>query len=111
MSNRIRFHLDENVDPVIASALQRHGIDVSTAVGAGLRTRSDEDHLAFAFQEQRVVVTHDDDFLRFVSRTDNHPGIAYCHTEARTVGEIIRALILIYEVLSPEEIRGHVEFL
>jgi len=35
MNERIRFHLDENVDPVIALALRRYGIDVTTSVDAG----------------------------------------------------------------------------
>jgi hypothetical protein len=28
--DRIRFHLDENVDPDIATALRRHDVDVTT---------------------------------------------------------------------------------
>lgn len=111
MSDSIRFHLDENVNPVIALALRRYGIDVTTAVEANLRTSSDEAHLAYARQENRVIVTHDDDFLRLAAATANHSGIAYCHKEARTIGQIIAALRLIYEVLTPEEIQGHVEYL
>jgi hypothetical protein len=56
-------------------------------------------------------VTHDADFLRYASRSSDHPGIAYCHMGARSVGEIIRSLILIYEVLTPKEMAGHVEYL
>jgi hypothetical protein len=41
MADRIRFHLDEHVDPAIASALRRAGIDVTTTIGAGLRTKDD----------------------------------------------------------------------
>lgn len=108
---RIRFHLDENVDPVIAGALRRHGIDVTTTVEAGLRTAGDKEHFEFAGQETRVIVTHDDDFLRMAGKSPEHAGIAYCHLEARTIGEIIRSLILIYEVLSPDEMKGHVEYL
>lgn len=47
MAERIRFHLDEHVDPDIARALRRHGIDVTTTVEAGLRTRSDPAQLTF----------------------------------------------------------------
>ena len=39
MADRIRFHLDEHVDPAIATALRRAGIDVTTTVEAGLRTK------------------------------------------------------------------------
>jgi uncharacterized protein DUF5615 len=48
MPDRIRFHLDEHVDPAIATALRRAGIDVTTTIEAGLRTKSDEAQLQFA---------------------------------------------------------------
>lgn len=111
MAERVRFHLDEHVDPAIASALKRHGVDVTTTVEAGLRTRSDKEHLAFARATGRVIMTHDTDFLRLASLTTEHPGIVYCHKTALSVGEIVRGLILVYEVLTPEEMRGRVEFL
>lgn len=47
MSERIRFHLDENVDPIIALGLRRYGIDVTTTNDVGLRTQSDEVQLGF----------------------------------------------------------------
>ncbi len=111
MTERIKFHLDEHVDPDIAKALRRYGIDVTTTVEAGLRTVDDPDHLDFIRREGRVVVTHDADFLRYASRNTEHPGVAYCHMSVRSIGEIIRSLILIYEVLTPEEMAGHVEYL
>lgn len=111
MPERIQFHLDENVDSKIARALMRYGIDVTMSTAVGLRSASDEDHLAFAQREQRVIFTHDDDFLRLASQTNDHAGIIYCHKTKRTVGEIIRSLILVYEVLLPEEIAGSVEFI
>jgi len=111
VAERIKFHLDEHVDPDITRALRRHGIDVTTTVDAGLRTRNDPAHLDFIRRGGRVVVTHDADFLRYASQSSDHPGIAYCHMGARSVGEIIRSLILIYEVLTPKEMAGHVEYL
>ncbi len=110
MSERIRFHLDEPVDPAIARALRKHGIDVTTTQEVGLRTQTDAEQLAFVRHEQRVLVTHDSDFLRIAGRTADHAGIAYCHPTARSIGEIIHRLILIYEVLTAEEIAGRVEY-
>jgi predicted nuclease of predicted toxin-antitoxin system len=110
VNERIRFHLDENVDPVIAAALRRYGADVTTTSEAGLRGRDDEAHLAYAKREARVIVTHDDDFLRLAARDQDHPGIAYCHLQARSTSDLIRGLLLIFEVLSPEEMSGRVEY-
>jgi uncharacterized protein with PIN domain len=111
LSERIRFHLDENVDPDVARALRRHGIDVKTRGEVGLLTTEDAAQLSYALQEGRVIVTHDADFLRMAARGVEHAGIAYCHKSARSVGEIIRTLMLLCEVLAPEEIRGRVEYL
>jgi len=111
MADRIRFHLDEHVDPEIAKALRRHGIDVSTTVEANLGTKNDAEQWDCVHREKRVIVTHDADFLRIASHDTDHPGIAYCHKTARSIGEMIRSLILIYEVLTPEEITGQVEYL
>lgn len=111
MADRIRFHLDEHVDPDIARALRRHGIDVTTTVEAGLRTQDDEAQIAFVRRESRVIITHDADFLRLAAQRTDHPGIVYCHKTARSLGEMIRRLILIYEVLTPGEMTGHVEYL
>ena len=111
MTERIRFHLDENVDPDVARALRRHGIDVTTSVEVGLLTMEDAAQLAYALGEGRLIVTHDADFLRMDAQGVEHAGIAYCHKSARSVGEIIRTLMLIYEVLEPEELKGRVEYL
>jgi predicted nuclease of predicted toxin-antitoxin system len=111
MPDRIRFHLDEHVDPDVARALRRYGTEVTTTLEAGLRTQSDAAQWAYAMTEQRVLVTHDADFLRLASRGEDHPGVAFCGKTTRTVGEMVRRLILVYEVLTPEDIRGRIEFL
>ena len=59
----IRFHLDEHISEAVARGLRVRGIDVTTSIEAGLKARPDEEHLAFGVAQQRVVVTHDDDFL------------------------------------------------
>ena len=111
VTERIRFHLDEHIDPDIAAALRRHGIDVTTTIDAGLRTASAVAQLEFAKVHNRVIVTDDADFLRRAAVGTDHPGIVVCHRQQRTVREIIRGLILIYEILTPSEIVGRTEFL
>ncbi|NTU63623.1 MAG: DUF5615 family PIN-like protein [Chloroflexi bacterium] len=111
MTDRIRFHLDEHIDPDVARALRRYGINVTTTVEAGLRTQSDLAQLDFAARERRVLVTHDADFLRLTDRVPQHAGIAYSTRPTRSLGEMIRRLILIYEILTPDEMMGRVEYL
>ena len=106
----MRFHLDENVNPAVAGALAARGFDVTTAVSAGLREATDPDHLAFAWAEGRVVVTHDADFLRMHAAGSPHAGIAYV-PPGRGLGDLVRGLVLLAECLTPDDMRGHVEFL
>ena len=110
MADRIRFHLDEHIDPDIALALRRHGVDVTTTADAGLLTSDDDDQLAYVCQQRRVMVTDDADFLRMAGAR-SHPGIVVAHRRSNSMGEIIRALVLVYEVLTPEEMSQHIEFL
>ena len=110
-ADRIRFHLDEHVDPDAAKALRAHGIDVTTTVESRLRTASDAEQLDFARRESRVLVTHDADFLRFAAASSDHAGIAYCRQNRRTLGEMVRTLILMTELMSPDEMVGRVEYL
>jgi len=110
MADRIRFHLDEHVDPAIAIALRRAGIEVTTTNEAGLRAKDDVAHLQFARAEGRVIVTRDQDFLRLAGGMLDHSGIVF-YTANQSMREIIEGLILIYEVMLPDEMAGRVEYL
>ncbi|MEH2378056.1 MAG: DUF5615 family PIN-like protein [Nostoc sp.] len=60
MTQKIRFHLDENVSNAIAEGLRRRGIDVTTTPEKRLIGISDGEQLYFAMSESRVIFTHDD---------------------------------------------------
>ncbi len=110
MAERIRFYMDEQVPRAVTEGLRRRGVDVLTAQEAGLIATPDTRHLARAFQEGRVLFTQDTDFLYMHTSDQNHCGIVYAHQQ-RPVGYIVKGLMLIYEVLSPTEMIGQVEFL
>ena len=63
MTDRIRFHLDENVDPAVADGLRRRGVDATTSQTWGLLRAPDDQQLAFSLTNRRILVTHDEDFL------------------------------------------------
>jgi hypothetical protein len=67
--------------------------------------------LNFARTQERILVTHDDDFLILNNQGIEHSGIAYCQKDAKPIGYIIRMLILLYEVATPEEMKGRIEYL
>jgi predicted nuclease of predicted toxin-antitoxin system len=107
----LRFHLDENVDPAIADGLRRRAIDVTTSLDAQLIGAGDEDHIHFALGDNRVVITHDDDFLRLAASGEPHAGIAYCRAQTRSIGEIIDYLALMDGCLTSEDMAGRIEFI
>jgi len=108
---KIRWHLDEQVDRAIAQGLKQRGIDVTTTPEVGLLGAADEEQLTFAIAQERVIFTHDEDFLILHQLGLEHYGIAYCHQNSRSIGEIVRRLILISEVLEPLDMHNHVEFI
>lgn len=106
----IRYHLDEHIDPAVAEGLRRRGVDVTTTLGAGLTGASDEDQLAFAVAQGRVLVTRDRHFLVLHSEGTAHAGIAFWHSKRRNVGQLVLDLVLLRRAATAEEIRGHVEY-
>ena len=107
---RIRFHTDEQVARAVVRGLRRRGVDVLTVPEAGTLGVSDEDQLQRARDEKRVIFTQDDDFLRLAADGADHAGIVYASQEHK-VGEIIRGLMVIYEVLEAGEMAGRLEYL
>lgn len=111
MSRTIRFHLDENISNAVAQGLEQRGVDVTTTAKADLIGASDESQLKFINSESRVLFTHDSDFLKLDHAGTGHPGIVYSVAGSRSIGEIVKGLILIWEIVEPEEMLNHVEFL
>lgn len=110
MPRTIRFHLDEHVNPVVADGLRRRGIDVTTTPEMHLLGADDLDHVAHAVAQRRVIFTNDSDFLILHDSGTSHFGIAYCHQQSRSVGQIIGSLELIWEILEPDEMRNRLEY-
>lgn len=106
----VKFYTDEHVARAVVKGLRQRGIDVTTVVEAGLRSAADEVHLAHAQREGRVLVTHDADFLRLHAAGAEHAGIAY-GLQDMPVGDLLRSLVLITQVLESQDMINHVEFL
>jgi predicted nuclease of predicted toxin-antitoxin system len=111
MAQTIRYHLDEQVSKALADALRRRGIDVTRTPEVGLREAPDQDQLTFALNEGRVLVTHDRDFLALHAAGAKHAGIVFCHQDARTIGEMLTDLVLLWEIYDADELAGRLEFI
>jgi predicted nuclease of predicted toxin-antitoxin system len=95
----------------VVEGLRRHGIDVLTVQDAGRVGDSDRKQLAFAAMKRRVLVTFDDDFLALDAAGAPHSGIVFSQAGRRSVGELIESLVLIANVIEPEEMGNHIEFI
>ncbi len=110
MRQPIKFYVDEHVATAVVKGLRQRGAGVLTVLDAGLRGAADEEHLARAQTDGYVLFTQDDDFLRLHAAGVTHAGIAYA-PQGTSVGDIIRGLMLIHQLLEAKDMQGHVEYL
>lgn len=110
MTAAVKYLLDEQVSHAVAKGLASRGIDVLTVQARGLAGAADDVLLAWAERDGHAVFTQDEDFLRLAAAGAKHAGIVYAHQQT-SVGAIIRGLVLIHQVLTPDEMRGHIEYL
>lgn len=89
----MRFLVDECVAKASAIRLRMLGHDV-VRVGTDIRVPDDEDILALATSEQRVLITHDQDFgdLVFLKRHRSPHGIVLFRYEPPHPEEVARRL-------------------
>lgn len=78
---------------------------------AELAGSSDQEQLAHCVASGRVMFTMDADFLSLHSTNQNHPGIVFAHQQRTTIGDAIRGILLIWEILDLEEMAGGLEYL
>jgi hypothetical protein len=91
------------------------GVDAVSTVSEGMLERSDEEQVAWAMSQGRVIVTHDvEDFSRIHSqileRGGHHAGIIAVRQDL-SVGEIIRRVAHLCATLSAEDMKDRLEFL
>lgn len=110
MSDSIKFYLDEHIPKAVTEGLRRRGVDVLSAQEAGMSGANDYDQLSLANKEGRIIFTRDADFLRLHKAGVLHRGIIYSSKQS-PVGYTVRVLMIIHDLVTPEEISGRVEFI
>jgi len=101
-------------DPV--QAIRARGVDVITALDAGMIERADEEHLDYATAQGRVLYSFNaGDFYRlhtaFLAQGKSHPGIILAQQQRYSVGEQTRRLLRLTAAKSEEEMKNQVEYL
>jgi hypothetical protein len=113
----LQLYLDEDsMDQTLVRALRARGVDVLTALEAGMIERDDADHLAYATARGRVLCTFNvGDFHRlhsdYLARGRSHAGIVLMVQQRESVGEQMRRLLRLVSSETAESFRGRAEFL
>ena len=105
---KIRFQADADLnEDIVAGVIRREpGIDFQTATEAELTGVLDEQVLAVAAREHRLLVTHDRKtmpahFAEFIGREES-PGVLIV-SQRTSVAVVIEELLLIWEASEAEE--------
>ena len=112
-----RLYLDEDsMQRGLVEALSLRGVDVVTALEAGLKERSDQQHLEYAASQGRALYSFNvADFCRlhseFLTRRKPHAGVILARQQQYSVGEQMRRLLKLIASLSAEEMQNRLEFL
>ncbi len=109
MPEPIKYYIDENIPREVSEALRRNGVDVFTAQEADMLGTTDDQHIAFAAAQRRVICSSNVDSLDWHSRGMWHKGIVYAPPDALP-DDIVRCLLRIHEQLSAADMIAHVEF-
>ena len=96
----MRFLIDMPISPLLAEWLQREGHDAVHATHIGLEQAPDEEIIAQARKESRIIVTADLDYARFLALAgSSSPGIILFrggnYSEKEMLGLTKRALMTI----------------
>jgi hypothetical protein len=99
----------------LARALTRRGVDCLTSLAAGNDRAADDEQLAFATQENRVVLTSNQgDFAelhsRWLSAGKTHAGIVVM-PQSMQIGERLRRLQGLQATVSFAQMRDHLVYL
>jgi uncharacterized protein with PIN domain len=94
----LRFYFDTNVAKAAADQLRVRGVDVIRCEEVGMAAAKDIEHLQYATDNQRVLVSHDQDFLRldqsWKATGKRHAGIFFLQQSLQgDVGFVLKALI------------------
>jgi predicted nuclease of predicted toxin-antitoxin system len=94
----------------VAEGLKRRAVKVITARDVGNLGLSDEDQLEYARRKSMVIVTHDDDFLSLAMKL-KHKGIVFVHQQKYSIGDLMRNLKLLWDIVDRRDMKNHIEFL
>jgi Domain of unknown function (DUF5615) len=111
----LAFLMDQHIRLEITEGLRRRGLNVLTAFDDNRSEAEDEELLERATILQRVFVSQDQDLLRIATEWQatgrEFAGVAFAIQQNIDIGGSIEYLELIAHIMSPDEMRSHVEYI
>lgn len=104
----IKIFADENVEKSVVFSLKEKGFDITSVNIEKRKGLSDKEQLNFAIEKNRVVLTHDLDFVKISKQKDN-PGVLFI-PKVRKPEEIVKRVVRILELLDLEDLENEVVF-
>jgi hypothetical protein len=111
LDSSIRLYFDENVEITVAEQMHVRGIQCVTVRDLNLLGAADESHLQRAADMGYVLCTYDTDYLRLHSEGFHHSGIVFARQRVTTIGDWVRGLELICNLMTADEMKNHIEYL
>ncbi len=108
----VSFYLDEMMPRAVAEQLTERGYLVVMAVDVDMRGKDDlGEHLVYAAENQRVIVTRDMPFAGRAMQRADHAGLICWTGESQDIGGMIRVLSKFADEHNPEDVKGQVFWL
>ena len=113
----LRLYFDEDsMHRGLTQALRARGVEVRTALDAGMIEREDQEHLEYATEQGYVLCTFNvGDFYRlhsdYLVRGQHHAGMIFMQQQRFSVGEQMRRFLRLIADRSADEMEDWVEFL
>lgn len=115
--SKILLYIDEDsIDEDFVQALRSRNVDVLTVADVGMLHRSDEEQLAWATENNRVIFSFNArDFYQLhttlLEQGLSHAGIILAPQQRYGIGDLMRGVLKLINTKSPKEMNGQLEFL
>ncbi len=113
---KIALYMDEDsTSRSLLMSLRSRGVDVTTALEINRLGYSDEDQLIWATSMGRTVYSYNvKDFYslhtQFLEQGRNHAGLILVQQQKYSIGELLRGVLRLVNVLSSEDMINQIEF-
>jgi predicted nuclease of predicted toxin-antitoxin system len=113
----ILLHFDHNGHPLLAQDIRNAGYDAVAAKDVGIGALKDEEHLQWATDHGRCIITHDlDDYpvlaYEWARIGRDHAGIIVALQPPKiSYGEMLRRLLRLLDTLTADEMVNRLEWL